>query len=165
MKNIIFIIDNFKLAKIHLIPAILRLLKSTNSTEEIRRVSLRVLESLCISYGYKNNSKNQLLISKNGGLPILNDFIKNPSISQSFKCQVYYTLSMISLSNVKMREELFKLIQPVVMIKEVRKILVTPIFEINNMKRHEILNEEIDAIDQKVTAGLVVCCLCYQNEG
>ena len=142
------------------------MLKSPTSSEEIQLMSLRVLQALCVSYGYKTNSQNQLLISKHGGLAILLDFTKRPNTSKFFQCQVYYTLSMVCLGNPSVRGEVLDQIEPIRLIKTMHGILTAPSLDNSGVfKSYEISNDDIEAIATPVTAGLIICGFCYQNEG
>lgn len=122
-------------------------------------MSLRVIEALCISYGYKHNSNNQSLFSTQGGLTILLDFIRKEESSSEFKCHVYYTLSMICFSNSKVTSELFRLIDPHDLIMEMQQFLITSPIESDDKIA------EMAGIDTQIEAGLVLCGFFYQSDG
>ena len=122
-------------------------------------MTLRVIEALCISYGYNHNSNNQSLFATQGGLIILLDFIRKGECTDEFKCRVYYTLSMVCFSNSKVTSELFKLVDRHELIIEMQELLTSAVP--SNLDR----NEEIDRIATQIEAGLVLCGFFYQNEG
>lgn len=152
-----------KLAEIHLIPILLRLLKTINLDKEIEYMTLNVIECLCISYGLKTNSNNQLLLLKYDGLAILLDLLKRPNENDVTKSLLYYTLSILCYKNTKIIDELFAAIDPVQAIKELNELLVTSSpLKTDGKKDFGILKEDIDGINTQITAG-VALCIFYQS--
>ncbi len=67
---------------------------------------------------------------------------------------------------MNLRNEVFAQIDSNKIIKAMRDLLISPVLIQNEtLKSNEILNEDIESITIKVTAGLILCGFCYHNEG
>ena len=154
-----------RLAKIHLIPNLLRLLKSGNSNKEIEYMTMHVIEGLCISYGLKTNSNNQNLLVKYDCLTILLDLLKRPDENDFTQSLLYYTLSILCFKNTKLTYEVFALVDTVEVIKVLYELLIrsSPL-QTDGKKNYGILQKDIDEISTQITAGLALCIFYQSNE-
>ena len=151
------------LGKVHAVPAILRLLKSSN--EKIIFQSLKLLQDLCVTTGNVANFKNQQQICKVGGVVSLLDLInQRKNVENKLKCEVYYTLSLICLNNSSTRKTVFKTLNMdlISLITEIVSFIV-PRSEQSDVSYSDE-NLEIEDISLRLKAGLIICAFCYLNQ-
>ena len=148
-----------EVAKLHAIPAILRLLKSPN--ERLLIASLKSIEAACVWIGYSINSKNQLIISKQAGISSILDITKSKTSSTRLKTEAYYTLSMVCLNNQTNKKILFESIEYRVdlLIYEIRNIWLNQKVNVYNDQ-----SEELDDLTMQLKAGLALCGFCFKTE-
>ncbi len=171
-----------EVAKVHAIPAVIRLFKLPNMN--IKFASCKAISSMCVSTAYANSVKNQTTIVKFGGLNAIIDIIRDKSNSSRLKAEAYYCLSMVCLSNKSSRKEIFKILntpaQEELFIKDIAQLLTASSnFEVDETEsgggggggaeedtsQKIIISEaELEEINTQLTAGLAFCNMCFLNE-
>ena len=162
-------------AKVHAVPAVVRLFKSTNMS--IIFASLKTLSAMCVTTAYVNSPKNQSTIVKLGGLNAIIDVFRTKSFSNRLKAEAYYCLSMVCLNNPTSRKETFKIIntpsQEETFIKDIMRLLNTSTYveteevvaeEDSNTEVTIISDVDLEEINTQLTAGLTFCNFCFMNE-
>jgi hypothetical protein len=165
-----------EVAKVHAIPAVIRLFKLPNMN--IKFASCKAISSMCVATAYANSVKNQTTIVKFGGLNAIIDIVRDKSNSPRLKAEAYYCLSMVCLNNKSSRKEIFKILntpaQEELFIKEIAQLLTASSdFEIDESeggaeedtsKKNIISEAELEEINTQLTAGLAFCNMCFLNE-
>ena len=148
-----------EVAKLHAIPAILRLLKSTN--ENILIAALKSLVASCVAVGYSVNVKNQTIVAVNSGISAIIDLCKSKSNSIRLKTEAYYALSMVCLANLANKQTMLECIdyRVDILINQIRSIWLNEKPKVNTDQ-----NEEIEDLDMQFKAGLALCGFCFKTE-
>lgn len=148
-----------EVAKLHAIPAVLRLLKSTNETLLI--AALKSIVASCVAVGYSINVKNQTIVSVNSGISAIIDLCKIKANSIRLKTEAYYTLSMVCLGNLANKQTMLECIdyRVDILINQVRSIWLNEKPKVNINQ-----NEELEDLDMQFKAGLALCGFCYKTE-
>lgn len=152
-----------EVAKIHAIPAIVRLLKSTNP--RILSYTFKTISYLCVNSSYMNNVKNQSSIEKLATISLVIDICNKSSFSDKLKSEAYYSLSMICLNNPKNRKSLSKQLNGRLdnLIRNLFRLMT--LRSLDHDEDHDVgdLNSQLDLISTQTRAGLTLCAFCYKN--
>jgi hypothetical protein len=165
-----------EVAKVHAIPAVIRLFKLPNMN--IKFSSCKTISAMCVTAAYVASTKNQTTIMKFGGLNAIIDIFREKSNSPRLRAEAYYCLSMVCLNNKSSRKEVFKILnspaQEEFFIKDIAQLLTTSSnFKIDENEGTEedsssqsqiISDAELEEINTQLTAGLAFCNLCFLNE-
>ena len=99
-----------ELYKYHAIQALMRLLKSDNSS--IKYGILKTISAACVTTCYITNYRNQLACTKTSDLKSIVDLARNRSQRLRLRCEAYLTLSMICFNNASIYEQLTETYYP-----------------------------------------------------
>jgi hypothetical protein len=86
-----------ELFKYHAIPALLRLLKSNNSS--LKFGILKAISAACVTTCYICNTNNQTAVAKSNGIKLLVDLAQNKVTRLRLRVEAYLALSMICFNN------------------------------------------------------------------
>ena len=159
--NNVLVNSSDDVARAHVIPALVRLIKSPN--QAIIFGILKSIRKICVSNGYINDSRNQMSLLKLGTLNNLLELYYRKNSTLKMKSQACYSLSSMAMNNSTVFDKIVKIVEE--HYDNGIKGLVENMILILNGKSLENLSEsKLENIELRINTGMSLCGLCHKNE-
>ncbi|RMZ94214.1 ankyrin and armadillo repeat-containing -like [Brachionus plicatilis] len=147
------------LAQVHAASALVRILKTQNSS--VLFACLRTISAMCVSIGYHCSIRNQSQLEKLGAINQIVDVLFRKSTTNRLKSEAFSSLAALCFTNSNNRKSLRAFLGAKMekFVQELISLLIEGVsMEVEN------LAQKIEVLDTQITCGLAICTFSYKND-